>query len=365
MSTTFPYLNVHVLRPVAAANPNRDDQGAPKTVTYGGTTRARLSSASQNRAARVDFEQNSPADQTFRSAHTARRLAEQIAGTDTPSDELVDYLTRSINGLTAKAETTDAKDTLVWLEQAKIDQLAADAAANIAAGGDTPLNFDDLTQKTTALAVAAFGRMFAARPDLQLEAAVSVAHAITTHTAATEIDYFTAVDDDPSAEQGRGAGHIGLKMLTSGIFYSYLLLDRPQLHRNWVGVESPDAADRVNTLWRSLLCTAPTGMTAKAPIGALPALVVVAEAAQPASLAAAFEKPVPAHGDGWLEPSIDRLAAWADSTISFGGPSTFGQVWWTTTVPDHTPAGGTLTAANKAATLDDLLGQLTAWTLTK
>ena len=198
MSTTFPYLNVHVLRPAAAANPNRDDQGAPKTVTYGGTTRARLSSASQNRAARVDFEQNSPADRTVRSAHTARRLAEQIAGTDTPSDELVDYLTRSINGLTAKAETTDAKDTLVWLEQAKIDQLAADAAANIAAGGDTPLNFDDLTQ-TTALAVAAFGRMFAARPDLQLEAAVSVAHAITTHTAATEIDYFTAVDDDPTS----------------------------------------------------------------------------------------------------------------------------------------------------------------------
>lgn len=364
MSTTFPYLNVHVLRPVAAANPNRDDQGAPKTVTYGGTTRARLSSASQNRAARVDFEQNSPADRTVRSAHTARRLAEQIAGTDTPSDELVDYLTRSINGLTAKAETTDAKDTLVWLEQAKIDQLAADAAANIAAGGDTPLNFDDLTQ-TTALAVAAFGRMFAARPDLQLEAAVSVAHAITTHTAATEIDYFTAVDDDPNADQGAGAGHIGLKMLTSGIFYSYLLLDRPQLHRNWVGAGSAHAADRVTALWRSLLCTAPTGMTTKAPIGALPALVVVAEAAQPASLAAAFEKPVPAHGDGWLEPSIDRLAAWADSTISFGGPSTFGQVWWTTTVPDHTPAGGTLTAANKAATLDDLLGQLTAWTLTK
>jgi CRISPR system Cascade subunit CasC len=356
----YSYLNIHVLRPIAAANPNRDDQGAPKTIVYGGTTRGRLSSASLNRAARVGFEEASPADRTVRSAHTAQRIAERVAGNDSPDEKLVAYIAKQVGALTTNSE--DAKDTLVWLEAAKVDSLIAEAAAKFADEGD--LTIADL-DRTTALSVAMFGRMFAAQPDLQMEAALATAHAITTHSALTEIDYFTAVDDDPTAAQGAGAGHIGLKMLTSGVYYSYMALERAELHRNWLNIGATDAPERLALFWRHLLSATPTGMNSKAPVASLPALVVAIESSQPGSLAAAFEKPVAERaGSGWMEPSIDRLASWVDTAVGFGGESMFGKVWWATTVPGLDLKSEVLGAASRVPTFDGLTSDLATWAAT-
>jgi CRISPR system Cascade subunit CasC len=46
------YLNLHILFTLAAANPNRDDAGSPKTIVYGGTTRSRISSQAMTRPKR-------------------------------------------------------------------------------------------------------------------------------------------------------------------------------------------------------------------------------------------------------------------------------------------------------------------------
>lgn len=43
--------------------------------------------------------------------------------------------------------------------------------------------------------MALFGRMVAADPSLNFDAAAQVAHAISTHAVHNEYDYFTAVDD--------------------------------------------------------------------------------------------------------------------------------------------------------------------------
>lgn len=51
------------------------------------------------------------------------------------------------------------------------------------------------TKDVTAADIAMFGRMLANTPDANFEAAVQVAHAITTHKIVVEDDYFTAVDD--------------------------------------------------------------------------------------------------------------------------------------------------------------------------
>ncbi len=51
------YIDVHALHTVPPSNINRDDTGAPKTATFGGVVRQRVSSQAWKRAIRKDFEQ--------------------------------------------------------------------------------------------------------------------------------------------------------------------------------------------------------------------------------------------------------------------------------------------------------------------
>ena len=54
-----------------------------------------------------------------------------------------------------------------------------------------------------------FGRMLADVPDLNVDAAVQVAHALSVHAVDNEFDYYTAVDDRKHDNQETGAGMIG------------------------------------------------------------------------------------------------------------------------------------------------------------
>ncbi|WP_210406298.1 type I-E CRISPR-associated protein Cas7/Cse4/CasC, partial [Micromonospora sp. MH33] len=50
---TRTILDVHILQTLPPSNVNRDDSGSPKTATYGGVRRARVSSQSWKRAVRL------------------------------------------------------------------------------------------------------------------------------------------------------------------------------------------------------------------------------------------------------------------------------------------------------------------------
>jgi len=79
--------------------------------------------------------------------------------------------------------------------------------------------------------VALFGRMVADDPGLNVDAAVQVAHAISTHTVETDFDYYTAVDDrNPSDETG--AGMIGTVEFLSATLYRYATVSVDGLHAN-------------------------------------------------------------------------------------------------------------------------------------
>ncbi len=53
---TRTIVDVSILQTVPPSNLNRDDTGSPKTATYGGTRRARVSSQAWKRATRLAFD---------------------------------------------------------------------------------------------------------------------------------------------------------------------------------------------------------------------------------------------------------------------------------------------------------------------
>jgi hypothetical protein len=89
-----------------------------------------------------------------------------------------------------------------------------------------------------AVDIALFGRMTTSDAFEDVEAAMQVAHAVSTHQVVNETDYCTAVDD--LGKTGGGAGHVFEGIYNSACFYKYFSLDWDQLVLNLTGPK-PDA----------------------------------------------------------------------------------------------------------------------------
>jgi CRISPR system Cascade subunit CasC len=362
------FLNAHILFGFPYGSPNRDDTGAPKTMPVGGVTRARISSQAAKRARRARYETSIDGDRSARSTQLAEHIATDArailvaAGHD--DDDTLTKTIRSesrkrVRGLytdkddksDGQAEPSDAdekKDTLVWLAEAEQSRLVQ--AVVHAVDGQVDLEDFITPGRTESLTIAAFGRMFANRPDLQTEAAVQMAHAFTTHAASIEIDYFTAADD--LRTQDAGAGHLGIQQYTGGVFYQYLNLDRDQLLQTWIAPQAPLDRTRLVELFMQLFCAQATGHSTNAAHESLPIAVLLEESRHPASYAAAFEAPVAAR-DGFTVPSIERLAQ-EHSRCRTQAPSWFGRSWAT---DDQFGTDATIT------TLEELAAAAADWVL--
>lgn len=91
--------------------------------------------------------------------------------------------------------------------------------------------------RCNAVDFALFGRMTTSDYFEDMEAAMQVAHAISTHSVVNEVDYWTAVDD--MGNTGGGSGHLGEGMFNAACFYKYFSLDWCQLVKNLAG-PAPD-----------------------------------------------------------------------------------------------------------------------------
>ncbi|CAB5036013.1 MAG: type I-E CRISPR-associated protein Cas7/Cse4/CasC [Actinobacteria bacterium] len=367
------YLNIHVLTTIVGANPNRDDTGTPKSLRYGGVERSRMSSQALTRAKRLGYENDPDGERSYRSAQLGSHIsvaAEKLlleAGTNVDVKmraKIVQKAVTAVNALVmaeAKAEKkgveaaaamerggstpiesaadndvdTDSGDTLVWLAEAEV----ANAAHKIASDLDaaiTPADFV-IAGRTASLSIAAFGRMFAQRPDLQNEAAIQRAHAFTTHAASVDLDYFTAMDDLRTVD--RGAGHIGLKQNTGGVYYWHANIDRDQLNAVWDTTDVQDAARNLTALARHLLHDLPKGSQNNSAHHNLPVFVLISEADAPVSLQAAFEQPVtPGVDGGHVDGSIQALLNEHERNTAYA-PALFGSSLSTGTHADTEGAG--------------------------
>lgn len=244
--TTF--IQLHLLTAYPAANLNRDDTGAPKTVVLGGATRLRVSSQSLKRAWRTSalFEQALAGHIGIRSGRIAREAAtimiEKGIEEKKPSNgrQILPIIlvkpkkTKNQDPLT-NAET----EQLVHISPAEFDAVKA-LAHQLAEEKRAPKENDLalLRKDRMAVDIAMFGRMLANKPEFNVEAACQVAHAFGVSETIVEDDFFTAVDDLRQASEDAGAGHLGETGFGSALFYTYICIDKDLLVENLGGDEA-------------------------------------------------------------------------------------------------------------------------------
>lgn len=310
------FIQVHALTIYAPSNLNRDDTGRPKTAKFGGAERLRISSQALKRAIRTS--------EAFRErlvehrGERTQRLGEEIRShllSKGQTPEAAIAVARQLAGVFGKLKpANDANPgfieqlAFVGPEERKAVFALADAVAS--GSKKLPERSDDLVaeilRKTdTAADIAMFGRMLADNPEFNREAAVQVAHAITTHRVEVEDDFYTAVDDLKKPSEDAGAGFIGELGFGSGVFYLYACVDRDLLSRN-LGADAALVSRAIAGLVEGLATASPSGKQASFAARSRASYVRLEKGnKQPRSLAAAFFKPV--RGDDLLAASVTAM----------------------------------------------------------
>lgn len=321
MSRTI--VDIHVIQTVPPSNINRDDTGSPKTATYGGTRRARVSSQAWKRATRNDFAEMLDAGELgVRTKRVVEMVGERIAVREPSLTERSQELAASVlgaAGITVKPKNkgeTPESGYLLFLSSGQIENLAGLAVKAASEAGDGKPSFGKKEAKASAnqdhsIDVSLFGRMVADDTALNVEASAQVAHALSVHEVSNEFDYYTAVDDHKKAsedEEDAGAGMIGTVEFNSSTLYRYATVDVDHLARNLGDTEAARRA--VEAFVRAFVSSMPSGKQNTFANRTLPdAVLVVARDTQPVNLVGAFEDGVRDDADGGrISVALARLA---------------------------------------------------------
>ena len=310
------FLQLHLLTVYPPANLNRDDTGRPKTATFGGHPRLRISSQSLKRAWRTSevFESKLEGHLGKRTQRLGQAIEAHLLSHGATAEE-ARKIAREVADLFGKIKPEKDKNP-TYLEQlafvSPTEREAAIALAERRAAGETgELKAESVLRPVDgAVDIAMFGRMLADDPDFNREAAVQVAHAITTHRVVVEDDYYTAVDDLKRPAEDAGAGFVGEAGFGAGVFYLYICANRDLLTRN-LGSDQHLASAAIAALVEAAATVAPRGKQASFASRARAGyLLAETGAAAPRTLAAAFFKPVT--GDDLLARSIEALETTRD-----------------------------------------------------
>ncbi|RST14004.1 type I-E CRISPR-associated protein Cas7/Cse4/CasC, partial [Streptomyces sp. WAC04770] len=325
MTLNRTILDIHILQTVPPSNLNRDDTGTPKSATYGGVRRSRVSSQAWKRATREAFgELLDSSELGIRTKKVVEVLAERVMELDSSlppaaaqalAAETITTATGSKVAVPGRKSKQDAEDAapaestyLMFLSNRQYGALAAMTVEG-GKGGDLQALKDFFKVKENksrakqlvltehSVDIALFGRMVADSTDLNVDAAAQVAHALSVHAVEVESDYYTAVDDK-NTDAETGAGMIGTIDFNSATLYRYAALDVNRLQEN-LGA-GHDGARPVEPTRRAVaaflegfITSLPTGKINTFGNQTLPAAVIVkVRSRRPVSYVAAFEEPV-------------------------------------------------------------------------
>lgn len=298
------YLDIHVLQTVPPSCVNRDDTGSPKTARYGGVTRARVSSQSWKHAIRNEFNELFVAeDRGLRTKYVFDLLCNEIKGKNPDADsEKLAKTALDYAGL--KLAKDNKLDALFFISREQIKELARLAVE----GNKDEKAYKAALSDKPSIDMVLFGRMAAKDPSLNYDAAVQVAHSISTHAVHNEYDYFTAVDDCRPKDNA-GSGHIGTVEFNSATLYRYATMNIKEVYAHL----GDDTIKAVRGFTQAFIKSMPTGKQNTFANRTLPdAVYITLRDDQPANLCGAFEKPIYSD-NGYVQKSKEALAEYAAS----------------------------------------------------
>lgn len=391
-------IELHLLQSFPVSNLNRDDTGQPKTATFGGVTRGRVSSQSLKRAARLLFNEYglSPEETGVRTKRLLDNAADILI---TKHGRTADITTAVVTagleslgfGVDANTRLTQyllfvgrqASELLADFCQREWIRLEATATAKATAKGrgkekaadgeDEDVEEAKSTGKAKKIKptkedliearrildaskvadVALFGRMIADNKDFSVDAACQVAHALSTHAVVNEFDYYTAVDDLKPQDQS-GADMIGTVDFNSACYYRYANLDLDQLAHN-LGNDTELVARTAQSWLRSFIHAVPSGKQNSMAALTLPdTLVSVVRQRGAWNLANAFLRPV--SGTDLMGLSTQRLIEHLGQLRQFYGGNDIASV----TAASVTGTLDGLADTEKALSLDDFASRVFA-----
>jgi len=314
------YVDIHVIQTVPPSNVNRDDTGSPKTATYGGALRARVSSQAWKRATRKHFEVTvNPNDLGVRTKRVVELIDDELKVLAPESDAvarhdaIVAVLTAAGIKLTKSRKGSDEPEEsqyLIFFSRAQISDLASLAQERMGGGESVKSRVVKAITEKNSIDLALFGRMVADVPGFNVDACAQVAHAISVHAVDNEFDYYTAVDDHKvaSGDEDAGAGMIGTVEFNSSTLYRYATVNVQQLATN-LG-SGTAVAGAVAAFIASFVKSLPTGKQNTFANRTLPdAVVITVRDDQPVNWVGAFEKPI--KGEGRVSAASKALATYA------------------------------------------------------
>jgi CRISPR system Cascade subunit CasC len=384
--TDADILQFHLLTAFPPHNVNRDEDGRPKTCVFGDVQRGRISSQSRKRAVRFapHFQGGQRATRTRQAGILAfRKLTGPDDGIDRVSaawaalavnfalggggkvptlENVIEIATptkkpavvqreKDIKTAMSRHGMDRAAAELRVLEQAlqtgqglvvstrEFQRLDQQLAALVEAWNTNRDGFPKaleawvkalckdslLTHADHDLDTALFGRMVAADPNFNVEAACAVSHAFTTHKFTVEGDYFSA-GEELNELGGTGAAITSYGFFGGGVYYQHAVLDRSHLRLNLSARADPAeaevlVAEAVGTLLNGLLFAQPKGKRNSFASDVAANYVLVTKGADPAiNLGFAFLDPVDTGEDhDLLKGSITRLRAYYDTIAAAYG----------------------------------------------
>jgi len=329
-------IELHILQSFPVTCLNRDDVGAPKSAVFGGVQRARVSSQSWKRAIRTLAKEYAP-------EHFAgQRTRYVVKALETRFAAKVNDAGKALSLAQAAADAIGTLDdpakgnvkTLLFFSPLELDAvvdaiLALDISDEllVSAYGEDKKKAEKAQKELSALTkkaakalatavkdaadIAIFGRMVADDHTLTMEGAGVFSHALSTHAAVNELDFFSAVDDSKVESDDAGAGHIGSLEFNAACYYRYAGLNLDLLTQNLS--EAVSAVERkliTESFVRAVALAVPSARK-NSMFGFNPPVYIlgVRRRGQPISLINAFEKPVRAGKNGYAEESTAALKA--------------------------------------------------------
>ncbi len=324
------FVNFHILISHSPSCLNRDDINSLKSAIFGGRRRMRISSQSLKRTMRQgNYYKENLGQPSLRSRDLAKVQTKFIEGLSGRFPD--DIIIRALEWISGKDGLPDLSTKGIAVAPWALEEVAYFCRAIQEAGDDVDLEkFKKQVAKDAkpfiaaacqSLDIALSGRMATSGLMTNVDGALAVAHAITTHEMDAIIDWFTAVDDLVQEEKDRrrigsleegknehGSGHLDTQEFSSGVYYRYASLNMAQLQTNLGDASREKALEIAAHVLHMLATEVPNAKQQSFAAHNLADQALVSFSDLPVSLANAFEKPVKAdHQGGFRMPSAKEL----------------------------------------------------------